>query len=103
MDNFFELVYKIVETIPEGKVVSYVQIARALGKPRGARAVGYAMRVAPSNRNLPCHRVVNQKGSLAPSHVFGDEQMQRLRLESEGVLFLLNGFIDMKQSQWKDL
>lgn len=43
-DGFFEQVYAIVRLIPKGKVVSYGQIARTLGKPRGARAVGWAMR-----------------------------------------------------------
>lgn len=99
-DNFFEAVYALVATIPEGTVVSYVQLARALGKPRGARAVGYAMRSAPESRSLPCHRVVNQQGALAPAHAFGGAEVQRGLLESEGVAFGENGRVDMVRHQW---
>ena len=41
---FFQQVYAIVGQIPHGKVMSYGQIARELGRPRAAREVGWAMR-----------------------------------------------------------
>ncbi len=53
---FFEQVYDIVAVIPSGKVVSYGQIARALGSPRSARMVGWAMARCPEG--LPWHRVI---------------------------------------------
>ena len=45
---------------------------------------------------LPCHRVVNSQGRLVPGWT-----EQRALLESEGVRFRANGFVDMKKSQWE--
>lgn len=95
--GFFKEVYDIVETIPPGRVATYGQIAMLLGRPNGAKFVGYAMRSAPIERDLPCHRVVNKTGSLAPGHVFNGEENQREILEREGITFLPNGRIDMKK------
>jgi len=47
VNPFFKQVYSIVAQIPYGKVVSYGQIARMLGRPRAAREVGWAMRCCP--------------------------------------------------------
>ncbi|MGI5898652.1 MAG: MGMT family protein [Christensenellales bacterium] len=93
--TFYEKVYSIVETIPPGFVMTYGQIAIMIGHPRGARQVGRAMYCAPRERNLPCHRVVNRLGEMAPSHVFGSEEYQRSLLKNEGVLFLPDGNVDL--------
>ncbi len=98
--HFFEKVYTIVAQIPTGSVTTYGQIARLIGSPRAARQVGYAMRAAPSERRLPCHRVVNRLGELAPTHVFEDKRIQQKLLEDEGITFLLNGNIDLKKHFW---
>lgn len=97
--NFFEKVYDIVAQIPSGKVTTYGQIARMIGSPRAAKQVGFAMRAA-GGRNLPCHRVVNRLGELAPEHVFDDKRIQRRILEDEGITFLLNGRIDLDKHFW---
>ncbi|MGF7143177.1 methylated-DNA-protein-cysteine methyltransferase-like protein [Anaerotaenia torta] len=94
--GFFEEVYQIVSKIPEGSVMTYGMIAAILGRPRAARIVGYAMHDAPSDRMLPCHRVVNKEGRLSPDDIFG-EGVQRKLLEQEGITFLDNGCIDMKK------
>jgi methylated-DNA-protein-cysteine methyltransferase-like protein len=60
MNPFYEDVYRIVQQIPTGKVASYSQIAWALGKMNGARAVGRAMKSCPAA--LPAHRVVRADG-----------------------------------------
>lgn len=101
MKDFFAKVYDIVSRIPEGKVMTYGQIAALLGEPRGARVVGWAMRAAPSSLNLPCHRVVNRLGEMAPSYAFGSKDIQRELLISEGITFKENGCIDMKKHLWK--
>lgn len=100
--NFFQTVYDIVRTIPSGKVMTYGQIAALAGKPRAARLVGQAMGRAPSDQRLPCHRVVNQRGSLAPKDIFGGAEIQRLILASEGITFLAGGQIDLKKHLWKN-
>ncbi|WFR55540.1 methylated-DNA--[protein]-cysteine S-methyltransferase [Anaerocolumna sp. AGMB13025] len=99
--NFFEKVYEIVAIIPEGKVATYGQISLMLGNPYASRAVGYAMHGAPPERNLPCHRVVNKEGRLAPGNIFGGENIQREELEKEGITFLENGCIDMEKHLWR--
>ena len=91
-DSFFQKVYAIVEEVPFGKVVSYGDIARAIGSPRKARFVGFAMRVCPES--LPWHRVVMADGSIAGG---GFAPVRRALLEREGVPFLPDGRVDMKK------
>jgi methylated-DNA-protein-cysteine methyltransferase related protein len=87
-DGFFRRVYEIVRSIPRGRVVTYGQVARLLGVPRGARAVGWALRVLPRSleRNVPWHRVVKAGGHLARRAGPG-ALLQRRRLRQEGVRF----------------
>lgn len=94
--SFYEEAYSIVEEIPEGKVLTYGEIARLAGKPQCSRMVGQALGRVPQGRNLPCHRVVNSQGRLVPG--WAD---QRAMLEKEGVSFKPNGCIDMAQHLWK--
>lgn len=59
------------------------------------------MRLVPKELNLPCHRVVNSKGELAPPHIFGGKGVQRQKLEAEGVIFKDSGRIDMESCTWE--
>ena len=83
--NFFEKVYEAVKKIPKGKVATYGQIAHAVGVPRAARQVGWALHVNPEPGIIPCHRVVNRMGRLAPAFAFGGEKTQASLLRAEGV------------------
>ena len=98
MEKYFEKVYAIAIQIPEGKVVTYGQIAAMLGNPRNARIVGWAMHSAP--KDIPCHRVVNKAGDLSPKHGFCDKAIQKIMLEQEGITFRNDGKIDMKKHLW---
>jgi len=98
--GFFQSVYALVRRIPRGKVATYGQIARMLGAPRSARIVGWAMHGNPHGSRVPCHRVVQQGGSLSPNFCVGDPSRQRRLLRREGVTFLLDGRIDMSAHQW---
>lgn len=100
MKNYFEQVYDIVAQIPVGKIATYGQIATMLGTPKNARIVGWAMRAAPSEMKLPCHRVVNKKGALSPSYAFGDKAVQRAMLEMEGITFNNENCINIKKHLW---
>ena len=100
MNEFYAHVYTVVALIPKGKVATYGQIAALLGNPQAARRVGYAMYNAPEDLDLPCHRVINAKGSMLPGAVFGSNNAQREKLEQEGVIFKANGCVDMKKSRW---
>ena len=83
--EFFNKVYEIVKLIPQGKVATYGDIARALGNPRMARQVGWALHANPTPIIVPCHRVVNRFGFLSGGFAFGGIKIQKERLENEGV------------------
>ncbi|MCI5970921.1 MAG: MGMT family protein [Clostridia bacterium] len=95
--NTFEKIYEVVKNIPEGKVATYGQVALLAGNPRWARVVGYALHVNPEPGIIPCHRVVNREGRVAPGFAFGGEGVQRLLLESEGIVFETDGRIDLEK------
>ena len=98
--DFFDRVHALVRRIPRGKVATYGQIAELLGAPRAARVVGWAMHGNPHGRRVPCHRVVQQGGSLSPNYCIGDPGRQRRLLTREGVSFCLDGRIEMARHQW---
>ena len=83
--NFYAKVYEVVKKIPPGRVMTYGQIACACGSPRASRAVGYALHNNPMPGEIPCHRVVNRAGSMAPGFAFGGQDVQKGLLEAEGV------------------
>ncbi len=62
---FQRKVLEIVRKIPAGKVLTYVDVARAAGSPRGARAVGRALATNPVPLFVPCHRVLTARGEIA--------------------------------------
>ena len=93
--GFFEQVYDIVRQIPEGKLISYGEIARLLGAPGAARQVGWAMRACPED--LPWQRVVKADGSIAGG---GFAELRRAKLVEEGVSFLPDGRADMARCRW---
>lgn len=99
--DFFGRVYRLVRRIPPGKVATYGQIAWLLGAPRGARAVGWAMRATPEGSAVPWQRVVNAAGRISEGRSRGEVVMQRLLLEEEGVVFDANGRIDLGVYGWE--
>lgn len=100
--DFFQRAYDIVRQVPEGRVATYGQVARMMGEPRKARYVGFAMHSSPGMKGgVPCHRIVFADGSLAPGFAFGGADEQRKMLEAEGVGFLSNGKVDLRQYLWE--
>ena len=94
-----DLIYEflsVVEEIPRGKVASYGQIARLIGREKNSRLVGKVLSMSEYFGEFPCHRVVNHAGRLAP---FFFEQ-KSLLLE-EDVIFKDENHVDMKQCQWE--
>ena len=59
-------ILSVVEEIPEGKVASYGQIARLIGREKNARLVGKVLSMSEYYGEYPCHRVVNHAGRIAP-------------------------------------
>ena len=62
--NFQKLVWRQLEKIPFGQLVSYGDIARVIGNPNAGRAVGSANGKNPIAIIIPCHRVIGSDGSL---------------------------------------
>ena len=98
--NFFERVYAVVREIPEGRVTTYGAIAKAIGAPRSARMVGYAMNASHFDDSVPAHRVVNRLGMLSGKHHFDGTNLMQQLLESEGVVVLDNHVQDFKTILW---
>lgn len=99
MAGLNDKVYALVKQIPEGRVATYGQIAEMLGNPRLSRQVGWALHANRSTA-VPCHRVVNRDGRLAPNFAFDGEVEQQRRLEAEGVSFA--GLkVNLEKHLWK--
>ena len=81
-----ETVYKFLQTIPKGKVVTYGQIAEYLGNKKLARVVGNILHNNPNEDKYPCYKVVNSKGELSKNFAFGGIEKQKEKLEKEGIV-----------------
>ncbi|MDQ0169228.1 MGMT family protein [Paenibacillus tundrae] len=95
MTPFTQNVVSIISSIPEGKVMTYGQIAAHAGSPRAARQVVRILHSMSRKERLPWHRVVNAKGEIA----IQDEHsrlIQETELIDEGVEFKLDGTIDLE-------
>lgn len=94
-----DLIYEIlsvVEEIPEGRVATYGQIARLIGREKNSRLVGKVLSMAQYYGEYPCHRVVNHAGRLVPGWM-----AQGFLLEQEGVALKDSGYVDLKTYQWE--
>ena len=95
--------YRLIARIPEGRVATYGQLAALAGFARNARQVGYALAALPEESPVPWQRVVNARGevSLRKADDLGRSGYQRHLLEVEGVVFDLDGRIDLERFGWK--
>ena len=84
-DSPTKRIYEAVKRIPKGKVATYGKVAEMAGNKKMSRAVGNALHKNPDPDNIPCFRVVNSKGELAPEFAFGGMGEQRKLLEAEGI------------------
>lgn len=98
--SFYQEIYDLVRQIPKGKVTTYGSIAKMLGRPRSSRVVGYALHVNPEPQTIPCHRVVNREGRLAPGFAFGGPDVQKQLLENEGVFVNSDNCVDLEKYLW---
>ena len=62
--TFQKKVWDEIDKIPRGKVITYGQIAKNLGRPKAARAVANACGANPNPIIVPCHRVIRSDGEL---------------------------------------
>lgn len=96
--SLYDRIYEAVMQIPCGKVATYGQVAAMAGNGNCARVVGNALHKNPAPGVIPCHRVVNCKGRLAPSFAFGGAGEQAKLLIAEGVN-VVDGYVDLKKYQ----
>ena len=95
--EIIKAVFAVVDAIPFGRVATYGQIARLIGRPKNARLVGKILSQSELyGGKHPFHRVVNAAGRLAPGW-----EDQRHLLWAEGVDLKANGCVDLKLYQWE--
>ncbi len=97
--NNYQRIYAVVRQIPEGRVMTYGQVAAEAGLAGHARQVGYAMHVLKDD-TVPWHRVINAQGQVSPRAERGWEGFQRHLLEEEGVEFNDRGVVNLKRYRW---
>lgn len=84
MKTFTERVYDVVRKIPKGKTMTYGEVAKAMGAPGAARAVGNALNKNRDLKNIPCHRVIRSDGSTG-GYAFGAKKKIAI-LKKEGAI-----------------
>jgi methylated-DNA-protein-cysteine methyltransferase-like protein len=91
-------VYRLVQQIPRGRVLTYGALARSLRLRGGARSAGRAMAATPSGKGIPWHRVVGERGKILIREPYAS--LQRKLLESEGVK-VVESRLDLKRYLWE--
>jgi methylated-DNA-protein-cysteine methyltransferase-like protein len=91
-------VYRLVQQIPRGRVLTYGALAKALRLPGGARTAGRAMAGTPSGKGIPWHRVVGERGKILIRGPLA--MLQKKLLESEGVK-LIESRVQLNLHAWK--
>ena len=95
-ENLIYEILSVVNEIPKGKVATYGQIAKLIGREKNARLVGTVLKRSEFYGSYPCHRVVNHMGRLAPGWT-----EQEWLLKGEGVTLKENGCVDLKKYLWE--
>ena len=90
--SVYNAVYKIVQTIPAGKVMAYGQIAELIPKCT-ARMVGYALSATPDDIEIPWWRVVNSLLKISLRNASEHHILQRKLLMEEEIVFSNSGRI----------
>src|SRR5260370_34891875 len=90
----WDAVYRLVQLIPRGRVLTYGALARALRLPGGARSAGRAMAATPSGKGIPWHRVVGERGKILIREPYAS--LQKKLLERERVK-IVESPVDLKR------
>ncbi|MEZ0482356.1 MGMT family protein [Planococcus sp. SSTMD024] len=98
MEPFTKKAIEVMKSIPEGRVMSYGQVARAAGSPRSARQVARILHSMSETQDIPWHRIVNAKGEIAIKDGEG-RFTQKLLLEEEGLCFVEGGKVSLSRYQ----
>jgi methylated-DNA-[protein]-cysteine S-methyltransferase len=100
---FAKKVYKLLRTVPKGKVTTYKELANAMDS-KAFRAIGQVMRSNPDAPNTPCHRVVSANGTLGGfmGAKSGPKVLKKIRLlKKEGTLVHGNRVVDFNKKLYR--
>ena len=97
-NDYRERVFRLVSSIPRGRVMTYGQIAEILGEGYTPRTVGFVMH--SSNDKTPWHRVINAQGGCSTRGVVLPHDKQQRMLEAEGVSFNERGRCELQEYLW---
>ena len=96
--NYRERVYRIVRSIPRGRVMTYGQLAEILGEGYTPRTIGFVMH--GSDDKTPWHRVINAQGGCSTGRLVLPADKQQRMLAAEGVEFNERGRCDLQRYLW---
>jgi methylated-DNA-protein-cysteine methyltransferase-like protein len=96
--DYRERVYRIVRSIPSGRVMTYGQLAEILGEGYTARTIGFVMH--GSDDETPWHRVINAQGACSTGRIAIPYDKQQRMLEEEGIKFNERGRCDLRNYLW---
>ena len=77
--NLFDYTYDLVRQIPDGKISSYGEVAKALGDKIASRAVGRMMNQNPDANSMPCFKIVHSDGRIGGFGLGIDDKIRRLK------------------------
>ncbi len=100
LEHLYPRIYEVVRQIPAGRVATYGQVAAIVGPPCDARLVGWAMASLRPGSDVPWQRVINAQGKISLRRASRGHELQRLRLEAEGVRFDARGRVDLATFGW---
>lgn len=83
--EFQKKVWETLKTIPQGRVITYKELAIMIGKPKAIRAVANAVGKNPYAPQVPCHRVIRSDGKIGGYSGVGGVQTKLELLKNEGV------------------
>ena len=95
--SFSEQIYRILKTVPRGKVTTYKELANALNT-KAYRAVGSAMRKNPYAPKVPCHRVIKTNGEVGE---FGGGVKKKIKMLRQEGVEVKDNKIDLKKFLYK--
>ncbi|MEW6295206.1 MAG: MGMT family protein [Candidatus Diapherotrites archaeon] len=97
--NFSQKAWEKMKEIPKGRISTYKEIAKAIGKPKAVRAVGNACNKNPFAPKVPCHRVVQSNGKIG-GFAQGIKKKREL-LESEGLKIRKGRIVNFEEKLFK--
>ena len=83
---FQQKVWNYLKKIPRGKVITYLDLAKAIKMPKAVRAVANAVGKNPYPPKIPCHRVIRSDGKLGGYSAPGGIKTKKKLLKMEGII-----------------